>query len=250
MRSRARFHAGSVSVDRGPGASAVEIKVLSSGAATAVLANLVPEFERASGHKVSAAYASTNRIIGRIQDGETADVVILNGPGIEELIKQGRIVPGSRVDLGRTGLGIAVRKGAVKPDISSVEALKQTLIDARSIAHTATGASGVYFAGLIERLGIAEKLRPRIKVIPGGLVGEIVAKGEVEIGVQMVSEILAVPGAELVGPLPPEVQSTTVLCAAVFSGTRHPGAAHALVRFLTTPAAARVMRDKGLGPLA
>ena len=226
----------------------MEIKVLASGAAAAVLPDLVPEFERASGHKVSVAYASTNRMMNRINDGETADVVILNGPGIEQLMEQGRIVAGSRVNLGRTGLGIAVRKGAVKPDISSVEALKQALIDARSIAHTATGASGVYFAGLIERLGIAELLRPKIKVISGGLVGEIVAKGEAEIGVQMVSEILAVAGAELVGPLPPEVQSITVLCAAVFGGTRHPEAAQALVRFLTTPAAARVMQAKGLEP--
>jgi len=227
----------------------VEIKVLSSGAATAVLPELVPDFERASGRKVSVAYASTNRIMGRIRDGETADVVILNGPGIEELMKQGRIEPGSRVDLGRTGLGIAVRKGAVKPDIRSVEALKQTLIGAGSIAHTATGASGVYFAGLIERLGIAGMLKSKIKVIAGGLVGEIVAKGEVEIGVQMVSEILAVPGAELVGPLPPEVQSITVLCAAVFTGTAQPEAAKSFIRFLKTPAATRVMMAKGLEPV-
>ena len=227
----------------------MEIKVLSSGAATAVLPDLVPDFERASGHKVSAAYASTNRIMSRIRDGETADVVILNGPGIEELMKQGRIVPGSRVDLGRTGLGIAVRKGAVKPDIGSVEALKQALIGARSIAHTATGASGVYFAGLIERLGIADMLKSKIKVISGGLVGEIVAKGEAEIGMQMVSEILAVAGADLVGPLPPEVQSVTLLCAAVFTGAAQPEAAKSFIRFLKTPAATRVMMAKGLEPV-
>jgi len=227
---------------------AVEIKVLSSGAATAVLPALVPEFERASGHQVSAAYASTNRIMSRIQDGETADAVILNGPGIEELTKQGRIVAGTRVDLARTGLGIAVRRGAARPDIRSVEALKQSLIAAKSIAHTATGASGVYFAGLIERMGIAELLRPKIRVISGGLVGELVANGEVEIGVQMISEILAVPGAELVGPLPPAVQSITVLCAAVFSGTRHMGAATGLIQFLAGPAAARIMAANGLEP--
>jgi molybdate transport system substrate-binding protein len=250
MPSPARFHAADVSADRQAQGGAVEIRLLASGAATGVLLDLLPEFERSTGHRVTAAHASSNRILARIREGESADVVILNGPGLDELAAQGRIVSGSRVEFARTGLGIAVRRGAVKPDIGSVEALKRTLLNARSIARTATGASGVYFAGLIERLGLAEALAPRIKVIAGGLVGEIVARGEVELGVQMVSEILAVPGAELVGPLPPEVQSVTILGAAVFAGTQQLEAAQALVQFLASSAAAHAMQAKGLEPLA
>jgi molybdate transport system substrate-binding protein len=229
--------------------SAHELKVLSSGAAAAVLPQLVPQFERASGHKVAVSYGSTNRIISRIRDGEASDVVIVNDAGIEELTQQGKIVAGSRVDLARTGLGIAVRRGAAKPDISTLEAFKQALLSARSIAHTATGASGVYFAALIERLGMAEKLKPRIRVIAGGLVGEIVARGETELGVQMVSEILAVPGAELVGPLPAEVQHLTMVCAGVFAGTAAGEAARSFIEFLATPAAGLAMKAKGLEPV-
>ena len=231
------------------GVNTLEIKVLSSGAATAVLPELVPDFERVSGVRVSIAYASTNRIMSRIRDGETADVAILNDAGIAELEQQGILLPGSRVDLARTGLGIAVRKGAAKPDISTVEAFKRALLNARSIARTATGASGVYFAGLIERLGLAEALKPRIHVISGGLVGEIVARGEVELGVQMMSEILAVPGADLVGPLPAELQSMSLLSACIFAATPHPAAAKTLIRFLATPEAARIMAAKGLEPV-
>ena len=229
--------------------SALEIRILSSGATAAVLPELVPAFERSNGAKVSVAYASTNRIMGRIRDGEAADVVIVNDAGIEELERSRAILPGSRVDLARTGLGIAVRKGAPRPDISTVEAFRQALLNARSIARTATGASGVYFANLVERLGLAGALNPRIRVISGGLVGEIVARGEVELGVQMMSEILAVPGADLVGPLPAEVQSMSLISAGVFAATPQPDAAKALIRFLATPDAARVMAARGLEPV-
>lgn len=231
-------------------AHAAEIKVLSSTAVSTVLREVVPDFERTSGHKVSISYSSSNKIMGRIKNGETADLVILSRPGIDELIKQGKVVPGSSVDLASAGLGVAVRAGAPKPDISSVEAFKRTLLDAKSVVYTATGASGVYFASLIERLGIAGPVKAKARVLSSGLVGNVIAKGEAELGVQMISEIMAVPEVDLVGPLPPELQNIIVFSAGVFAGAKQPEAARALIKFLSTAAAAPIFKAKGLEPAA
>lgn len=225
------------------------LKVLTTNAVRGALLELLPRFERKGKHKVSAGYYSTNQILELIKGGETADVVILTGPAIDELAKQGIVVNGSRADLASTGIGVCVRKGAPRPDIGTLDAFKRVLLEAKSIAHTSTGQSGVYFSGLIERLGIAAQVRARARAQAGGLVGETVARGDAELGIQQVSEILAVPGVDLVGPFPAEIQRLTVFSAGIFAGTRQPDAAKALIKYLTTPAAARVMKAKGLQPV-
>jgi molybdate transport system substrate-binding protein len=174
--------------------------------------------------------------------------VILTKEGIDELIKQGSVAAASRAEIASAGLGIAVKRGAPKPDISTVDALKRTLLNAKSVAYTASGASGLYFAKLLERLGIAETMKPKSNVLTSGLAGDVVGRGESELGVQMISEILAAPTAELVGPLPPEVQSTMVFTAGTLSGSARGTEAKALVHFLGTPAVGQVFKAKGLDP--
>lgn len=227
---------------------AAGIKVLCSNSSHAVMEELLPAFERASGHKVSISYDTAILTLSRIKGGETADLVILNAPAIDELTKQGRIALGSSRTLARCGVGIAVRAGAPKPDIGSVEAFKRALLDAKSIAHTEAGASGIHFSGLIERLGIAAQVKAKARTRPGGLIGELVANGEAELAVQQIPELMAVAGIELVGPLPQELQSITTVTAAVFADARQPDAARAFLAFLTTPAAARVFKANGLDP--
>jgi molybdate transport system substrate-binding protein len=231
-------------------ANAAEIKVLCSNSTHAVMDELVPEFERASGHKVSISYDPAKIMLQRIQRGETADLAILGAPAIDDLTKQGKIAAGSRRDLARCGIGVAVRAGAPKPDIGSVEAFKRALLNAKSVAHTESGVSGMHFAGLIERLGIAEQVKAKARTQPGGLVGELVASGEAEIAVQQIPELMAVPGIEVVGPLPRELQKITLVSAGIFAASRDPEAAQALIEFLSTPAAARVYKAKGLEPAA
>lgn len=209
---------------------------------------LLPAFERASGHKVSISYDTAILTLSRIKGGETADLVILSAPAIDELTKQGRIALGSSRTLARCGVGIAVRAGAPKPDIGSVEAFKRALLDAKSIAHTEAGASGIHFSGLIERLGIAAQVKAKARTRPGGLIGELVANGEAELAVQQIPELMAVAGIELVGPLPQELQSITTVTAAVFADARQPDAARAFLAFLSTPAAAGVFKANGLDP--
>ena len=231
-------------------AHGAEIKVLSSTSMSTVMPEVIPQFERASGNKVSVSYNSSNMILDRLKKGEAADIVILTGPVIDELTKQGKVVPGSRVDIASTGLGVAIRAGAPKPDISSTDAFKRTLLNAESVAYTATGASGVYFAGLIERLGITELMKTKSRVISSGLVGNIVAKGEAELGVQMISEIMAVPEVDLVGPLPRELQSISLVSAGILADAKQPEAARALIKFLSTSTLAPIFKAKGLEPLA
>lgn len=223
------------------------IQVLSTNAVRGALAELVPQFERASGHRAEVAYASTDRMMSRIREGEAADVLIATAAAIGELADQGRVIASSRIDIGSTGVGIAVRRGARKPDISSVEALKRALLDADSVAWTARGASGIHFASIVEQLGIAQQVHAR--VIPAGLVGEALARGEAEIGAQMVSEILAVPGAELVGPLPAEVQKTVHFSAAVMTATKDREAAQAFIAFLATRDTAQALEASGITPV-
>ena len=227
---------------------AAGINVLCSNSSHAVMKELIPEFERASGYKVAISYETAIQALNSIRDGATADAIILNGPSIDELTKQGRIAPGSSRTLARCGVGIAVRAGAPKPDISSVEAFKRTLLDAQSIAHTEAGASGIHFVGLIERLGIAAQVKAKARTRPGGLIGELVANGEAELAVQQIPELMAVAGIDLVGPLPRELQLTSTVTAAVFADARQPDAARAFLAFLSTPAAARVFKAKGLDP--
>lgn len=231
-------------------ATAAQLNLLASTAVQTVLDEVLAQHERASGDKVAVTIASSATIMAKLKAGETPDLVILTKEGIDELIKQGKVVADSRAEIASAGLGIAVKRGAPKPDISSVEALKKTLLETKSVAYTATGASGLYFAKLLERLGIAEAMKPKSNVLQSGLAGDVVARGESEIGVQMISEILAAPGAELVGPLPPDVQSTMVFTAGTLTASARGAEAQALVKFLATPAVGAVFKAKGLDPVS
>ena len=209
------------------------------------MAELVPKFERANDCKIAISYDPAKVMLARIQKGETADLAITGSGALDELVKQGKILAGSRRALARCGVGIAVLAGKPRPDISSVAAFKRTLLAAKSVAYTQEGASGMHFAGLIERLGIAEQVKAKAVRQPGGLIGELVAAGKAEIAIQQIPELMAVAGIELVGPLPAEIQLVTVSSAGIFAGTQQAGAAQSFIEYLTAPAAARVMKANG-----
>ncbi|MGH8679096.1 MAG: substrate-binding domain-containing protein [Burkholderiales bacterium] len=214
----------------------------------AVMHELVPQFERNKGYKVSISYDRGEVILGRITRGETADLVILNVPVIGELSRQGKVVVNTRRELSRYGIGMAVQQGAPVPDISSVGAFKRVLLEAKSIAHTSSARSGIYFSDLVERLGIAAQVKFKAKTQPGGLVGELVATGEAEIAIQPVPDLMVVPGINVVA-LPPELQTTTTLVAGICAGAAQPDVCRALIEFLSTPAAACVLRAAGHEPV-
>jgi molybdate transport system substrate-binding protein len=236
-------------------AAADEIRVMTSGAFTAAYLELVPRFEQTTRHTVVTVFGGSmgngpETIPNRLQRGEPADVVILAASALDELIKQGKVVPGSRVDLVRSAIGMAVRAGAPKPDISSVAALTETLLRAKSIAYSAS-ASGVYLSTeLFQRLGIADRILPKSRNAQGERVGALVARGDAEIGFQQISELLPEPGIDYVGPLPSEVQRVTVFSAGIAAGARHPEAARALVRFLAAKEATTIIEKTGLEALA
>jgi molybdate transport system substrate-binding protein len=227
---------------------AAEIRVLSTQATEQAYRELAPRFEKESGHKVTTIFTGTLDLQKRIAAGETYDLIIMAGPAIDDYIKAGKVVPGSRVDLAKSGVGVGVRAGAPKPDIGSTEALKKALLAAKSIGYS-TGPSGVFIVTLFQRLGVADAVAPKLKQTPTGVfVGSIIANGEVEIGFQQVSELAHFDGVDFVGPLPPEVQQTTVFSGGIQVGAKEMGAARALVKFLTAPASAPAYRSRGLEP--
>jgi molybdate transport system substrate-binding protein len=227
---------------------AAEIKVLSSAAFREAYVELVPQFEKATEHKVTTTWAGTVDIMKRMAAGETYDLVIMSAQGIDDLTKSGKIAAGSRVDVVKSGVGIAVRQGAAKPDASSSDALKKTLLAAKSIGYS-TGPSGVYLTSLFQRLGVAEEIKNKTRQVPPGVaVATIVASGEAEIGFQQVSELILASGVDYVGPLPAEVQHITLFSAGLTSAAKEAEAAKALVKFLTAPAAVPVIKKKGLEP--
>lgn len=226
------------------------MKGLFSNGVKAVVLDMLPEFARTSGTMPDIAWASTNMLMDEIGNGATGDLAILTDEAIDDLIRQGKIVAGSRVDLARSAIGIAVRRGAAKPDIGSANALKQALLAARAISYSKTGISGVYFPTVLDRLGIAAQVAGKVIIpSPGVPVGEVVAKGDAEIGVQQISELLPVPGIEIVGPLPVELQKLTVFSAGLFVGAKEPQAAKALVALLTQPSVRPVYQRKGMEPV-
>jgi molybdate transport system substrate-binding protein len=223
-----------------------EIKVLSSIATKEAYLELVPQFEKAAGHTVVTAWSGTTAIMQKMAAGETYDLVIISSTELDELIRQGRIVSGSRVDLARSGIGVAVRAGAPKPDISSADALKKTLLAARTVGYT-SGPSGVYMGSLVGRMGIAAEVKAKFRSVPsGGTIGTIVASGDCEIGFQQVSELVHIPGITYIGPLPTEVQRVTIFACGLQTGAPQLDAAKALVAFLTTANARAVMQKHGL----
>jgi molybdate transport system substrate-binding protein len=235
-------------------AEVTEVKVFISGGFSAALRDLGPEFERATGNKVVAISAPSmgetpQAIPNRLQRGEPADVLIMVGYALDNLIKQGKVLPDTRVDLARSGIAMAVRAGAPKPDISSTDAFIRTLLAAKSIAYS-DSASGVYLSKeLFPRLGLADQLKSKSRAIPAEPVGQVVARGEAEIGFQQLSELLPVPGIDIVGPLPPAVQKITVFSAGVVAGSKNQPAAKALLRYLSSPAAAPVITKTGMQPV-
>jgi molybdate transport system substrate-binding protein len=224
----------------------VEIKVLSSIATKQAYLALVPRFERESGHKVATTWAGTTDIMKRMTAGEVYDLVIISSGELDNLIAQGKIAAGSRVDIAKSGIGVAVRAGAARPDLGSTEALKRALLAAKTVGYT-SGPSGVYMAGLIERMGIAAEIKSKFRSVPsGGTIGTIVASGDCEIGFQQVSELVHIEGIDYIGPLSAEVQRITVFSTGIHSGASNPAGARALVRFLTAPAAHATYRAAGL----
>jgi molybdate transport system substrate-binding protein len=235
-------------ITAGTRGKAAEIKLLSASALHPAIDALMPEFEKSSGHKVTVAYGTAGAVADRIQKGDAADVVTSSVPMIDRLQAQGKVVAEDRAVIAKVGVGAFVRRGAAKPDISSVDAFKRAMLSARSIAYPAPaggGASGIYVASLLERLGIAAEMKPKTKFSTLETLYVTVASGDVEIGFNQVSEILAQPTVELVGPLPSAIQNYTQFAPGIVTGSSQADAARALVTFLSSPAAQTVLKTKG-----
>lgn len=228
-------------------ANASEIRILTSRAIATVLAEVGPQFERETGHKLNIVSDLPTGLERRVKAGEQFDILISGSFPVDEWIKKGRIIAETRVDIARSGIGVEVRAGARKPDISSVEAFKRALLDAKSIAYLRVG-SGNYLAGLLERLGIAEAIKSKVTRPETDIVSELVAKGEVELGIVVITQILTTPGVDLVGPLPPEIQSYVVFSAGVSTNSKVLDAAKQLMRLLIGPKAIRVIKAQGMEP--
>ena len=232
-------------------AGAAEIKVLHGGAFTQVLQAIVPDFEKSTGHKVVTQRDTVGALTKLIEGGAAFDIAVLTPEAVEALIKEGRIVAGSRANLAQVGVGVVVKEGAPRPDISTVDAFKKTLIAAKSVAYIdpqAGGSSGIYVAGLLDRLGIAAQIKPKAALIHGGAVAEYVARGDAEIGIHQISEILPVKGVTLVGPLPKEIQNYTIYAAGIGAGARDAEAAKAFIKSFSGANAIAVMKQKGMTP--
>jgi molybdate transport system substrate-binding protein len=229
-----------------------EIKILSTTAMKTSLDELTPEFERATGSKLTFSFGPSARIAKQVADGEANDVAIVTTEGIEDLTKQGQIVPGTRSDIARSAMALAVQRGAPKPDISSAEKFKQAMLSAKSLGMSnpvGGGQSGANLVKIFERLGIADAMKPKCVYGPGGpagLIGNFLLRKEVEIGIQQMPELMAVPGIDIVGPLPPDIQLTTVFSAGLSSHAANAEGGRALIKFLATPAAAQVMKKHGM----
>jgi len=236
-------------VTAGSTASAAEIKLLCAVALQPAMDVLVPDFDKSSGHKVTVAYGNAGAIADRFQKGEAADLLINAVPLMDQLQAQGKVEAGDRIIIAKVGVSAFVRKGAAKPDISSADAFKRSMLAAKSIAYpdpAGGGASGIYVASLLERLGIAVEIKPKTRLFPPTevLYGSV-ASGEVEIGFNQISEILAQPTVELAGPLPSAIQNYTQFAPGIVTGSSQTDAGRALVTFLSSPAAQTVLKTKG-----
>jgi molybdate transport system substrate-binding protein len=225
------------------------LRIFSTLAVQGAMPALAKRYEEKAGVGLAIDFAATNGLMARIDAGEMADVAILTREGVDQLVARGVVVAASAVDVARSYVGIAVRAGAPKPDIGSPEALQTALLSAKSIAYSRIGASGIFFAGLIRRLGIADAVNAKATVIPGGFTGELAARGEVELAVQQVSELLVVPGVDVVGPLPAALQSPAMFSAGVFAGSGRRDEAMRLVEFMASPDAAGALEAAGLVPV-
>jgi molybdate transport system substrate-binding protein len=235
-------------------ASAAEVRVMISGGLTAAFTALAPEFERQTGNKVLVAYGpsmgtTVKAIPMRLERGEPADVLIMVGYALGDLAKNGKVIPDSRVDLVKSGIGVAVKAGAPKPDISSADTLKRALLAAKSVAYS-DSASGVYVSTeMFKKLGIENEMKDKARMIPATPVGEIVAHGDAEIGFQQISELKPVKGIDIVGPLPGDLQKITVFAAGIATASKEPEAGKALIKFLTSKDASAEIVKSGLEPI-
>jgi molybdate transport system substrate-binding protein len=232
-------------------AAAVEIKVLTAGAFKQVLLALVPEFEKQTGHKVIVENDTVGALTKRIEGGEVFDLAVLTPGAVNDLAGKGKFVAGSRQNLARVGVGVVVKDGTPKPDISSVDAFKKSLLAAKSVAYidpAAGGSSGIYVSGLLDKLGIGAEVKAKAKLIHGGAVADQIAKGEAEVGIHQISEILPVKGIVLVGPLPSEIQNFTVYAAGLGANAKQAEAAKDFIKALAGQAAAEVLKSKGMEP--
>ncbi len=234
---------------RAPNLRALPPTLLSGSGVQSVMNEIIPQFERSSGHKVTFEYGTIGGMADRVQKGEVADVMIASGQQIAALEKESKVIPGSRTDLAKTGIGVFVRKGAPRPDISSVEAFKRTMLAAKSIGWNdpAAGAPvSIYMLGAFERLGIAAEMKTKTVAFKQRSDRfEAIARGDVEIGFNQISEIIAAPGVELVGPLPSAIQHYTLFSAAVLTSSNNKSAANALIHFISSSDAQAVMQAKG-----
>ena len=226
-----------------------DIRVLSTHAVLDVLNEIGPKFERATGNRLSIGYDPAKAVKRQIENGAAFDVAIVTRPVFDDLATQGKILPETRADIGRSGLGVAVRKGAPKPDIATTEAFKRALLAAKSVVRSTEGTSGIYFEKLLDRLGIAEAMRDKVKLGPSGRVAELVARGEADMAVQQIAELLPVTGAQYAGPFPPELQLYSEFAAGVASASKHREAAKAFIATLTTPEAIALFTAAGLEPI-
>jgi molybdate transport system substrate-binding protein len=241
-------------LSQGITANADEIKILSTHAAMEVLSELGPQFERSTGRKLSFSYDPANIIKRQIESGSAFDIAVVTRAVIDDLTKQGKIASDSRTDIFRSGLGLAVREGAPKPDISTVDGFKRAILSAKSVMRSTEGTSGIYFEKLLERLGIADEMRSKIMPGPSDRTGwrlaEFVARGEVEMAVQQVSELLAVHGTQFLGPFPPELQLYTIFSAGISSASENREAAEAFIKSLTASNAIPLLKANGLEPIS
>jgi molybdate transport system substrate-binding protein len=224
------------------------IRLMSTLGVLSLVQEIAPQFEAAHAARVASAFDPSATLLQRLGAGEAADAVILTGEAIDALLASGTLRAGSRVDLARSVVGVAVARGAARPDISTTEAFVQTLLDAPSIAYSRAGASGQYFAGLIARLGIAEAVNAKATIIPAGFTAERVARGEVALAIQQVSELMAVKGVDIVGPLPAELDATVMFAGGVLAGAANPAGAASLLAFLAGAFTAALLRQNGLEP--
>jgi molybdate transport system substrate-binding protein len=232
-------------------AGASEIKVLTAGAFKQVVLALVPDFQKQTGHKIIVENGTTGELQKRIDGGEAFDVVVITPAVVDAYIANGKVARGSKVMLASVGVGVVVKEGAPKPDISTVEAFKNALLNAKSVAYidpASGGSSGIYVDRLLVKLGIADQIKPKAKLKQGGYVAELIASGEAELGIHQISEIVPVKGVTLVGPLPKEIQNTTTYAAGLNASTMDKEGADKLIKYLSGPDAAAVLKTKGMDP--
>lgn len=238
----------------GPAQSqAAELRVLTAGAFKQVVLALVPDFEKQTGHKVTVDNGTAGELLKRIKGGEAFDVAVITPAVIDALTEKGRLAAGSRVNLASVGIGVVVKEGAPKPDIATVDAFKRALLAAKTVAYIdpkSGGTTGIYFEKLIDRLGVGDAVRAKAKLKMGGYVADLIVSGEAELGIHQISEIVPVKGAVLVGPLPKEIQNVTTYAAGLSATAKDKDAAQALIKMFSGPAAAALLKFKGMEPAA